>query len=171
MMIFLYECSYIFLLKDFKRLRSTNPTVLLVEYSHCGMVARLLLFLAGDVHPNPGPYQELNGCFSLIHQNIRSIRNKLDYIKDTFIDFDILSFTETHLSHDISDQYLKLDGHDNMFRKDISSHSGGILTFCRSGLQPRRLQDLEIIMPESLCIQIKDHDKNFVIITIYRPPR
>ncbi len=60
-----------------------------------------LLLLAGDIELNPGPTNDSGGCLSIMHQNIRSIRNKMDYIKDNFLDFDILCFTETHLSVDI----------------------------------------------------------------------
>ena len=53
----------------------------------------LLILLAGDVPENPGP-QFVNtgdvGCISALHRNIRSIRHKLEYIKDNFLDFDVL---------------------------------------------------------------------------------
>ena len=40
----------------------------------------LLVFLAGDVETNPGP-ATAEQSVSLLHINIRSIRNKLDYVK------------------------------------------------------------------------------------------
>ncbi len=66
------------------------------------------ILLSGDIESNPGPDNDNPGCLSIIHQNIRSIRNKMDYIKSNFVDFDIICFTETHLSIDIADSLLKL---------------------------------------------------------------
>ena len=59
----------------------------------------LLILLAGDVLENPGPQFVNTGdvdCISVLHLNIRSIRHKLEYIKDNFLDFDVLCFSETH---------------------------------------------------------------------------
>lgn len=73
----------------------------------------LLILLAGDVPENPGP-QFVNtsdvGCISILHLNIRSIRHKLEYIKDNFLDSDALCFSETHLINEIGNDFLKLDG-------------------------------------------------------------
>ena len=57
------------------------------------IVLILLLLEAGDIEMNPGP-DTINSSLSILHSNIRSIRNKLDYITENFLDFDILSFTE-----------------------------------------------------------------------------
>ena len=55
----------------------------------------LLLLLSGDIESNPGPTEN---CLSIIHSNIRSIRNKIEFIKNHLLDFDVLCFTETHLA-------------------------------------------------------------------------
>ena len=47
-------------------------------------------------------------CVSILHCNIRSLRNKLDYILDNFCDFDLICFTETHLDSTISSENLFL---------------------------------------------------------------
>lgn len=59
------------------------------------LIMCLLLLEAGDIERNPGP--ENNNSISIIHLNIRSIRNKIEYIQDNFLDFDILCFSESHL--------------------------------------------------------------------------
>ena len=67
----------------------------------------LLILLSGDIKTNPGPFiaqQNQSDCMSVLHLNIRSIRYKLDFIKDNFLDFDVLCFTETHLTNDISNE-------------------------------------------------------------------
>ena len=65
------------------------------------IVLILLLLEAGDIEMNPGP-DTFNSSLSILHSNIRSIRNKLDYITENFLDFDILSFTESHLDANIT---------------------------------------------------------------------
>lgn len=55
-------------------------------------VILLLILLSGDVSENPGPgldHSNQTDNLSILHLNIRSIRNKLEYIKDTFSDFNI----------------------------------------------------------------------------------
>lgn len=67
------------------------------------VVLLLLVLMSGDVSENPGPDLESistvtgDTCsLSILHLNIRSIRNKIKYIEENFNDFDILCFTETH---------------------------------------------------------------------------
>ena len=70
--------------------------LLLDRYLYVFLLTYLLLILSGDIELNPGP-QFLGHSSSVLHVNIRSIRHKLEYIKEHFLDFDILCFTETHL--------------------------------------------------------------------------
>ena len=62
----------------------------------CSLYFKILLILllleAGDIEMNPEP-NIINNSLSILHSNIRSIRNKLDYITENFLDFDILCFT------------------------------------------------------------------------------
>ena len=93
---------FVFLLSGFNhavRLMSTSSKDLVNNLDF----KLLLLFLnleAGDVEMNPGP-NTTEHSLSIIHNNIRSIRNKIDFITEYFLDFDILCFTETHLDVNI----------------------------------------------------------------------
>ena len=94
----------------------------------------LLLLRAGDVESNPGPVFHSNtndnGCLSIAHLNIRSIRNKLNYVTDHLSDFDIICFTETHLDGYIANSDLIIDVHEScIYMKDLNSHSGGLLVY------------------------------------------
>ncbi len=129
-----------------------------------------ILLLSGDIETNPGPVDNIKQCLSIIHQNIRSVRNKLDYIKDNLTDFDIICLTETHLSVDYPNTNLMIDTFDKIFRKDNTSHSGGLLVYAASHLIPKRIIELETILPESIWVEIKDRSKSFLICTVYRPP-
>ena len=62
----------------------------------------------------------------MLHENIRSIRNKFEYIKDTFMDYDILAFTETHIHGNVFDDIL-IENYDKPYRKDRTCHGGGLL--------------------------------------------
>ena len=66
---------------------------------------KLCILLSGDVEINPGPSHGdvLNKSISILHHNIRSLRNKIQYIANIVDEFDIICFTETHLVHSISD--------------------------------------------------------------------
>ena len=61
--------------------------------------------ICGDAEANPGPNST---CFSIsiFYLNIRSIRQKLEFIKVNLLDYDIFCFTEGHLNEDISSTYL-----------------------------------------------------------------
>jgi hypothetical protein len=66
---------------------------------------KLYFLLSGDVEMNPGPTHGdvLNKSISILHHNIRSLRNKIQDIANIVDQFDIICFTETHLVHSISD--------------------------------------------------------------------
>lgn len=63
------------------------------------LITLLLVIMSGDVETNPGPINQTSSdhCVSILHCNIRSLRNKLEYVLDNFCDFDVICFTETHL--------------------------------------------------------------------------
>ena len=90
--------------------------------------------MSGDVSENPGPDLESistvsgNTCsLSILHLNIRSIRNKINYIEENFNDFDILCFTETHL---VSNDDIYIEGfHLAPYRKGGDIRLKGDITF------------------------------------------
>ena len=133
----------------------------------------LLILLAGVVPENPGP-QFVNtgdvGCTSVLHLNIRSIRHKLEYIKDNFLDFDVLSFSEFHLTNEIGNDFIKLDGFCDPFRKDSAAHSGGLLIYVSYKLVAARKPDLESQSVSSIWVEIKYKDTYFLLSNVYRSP-
>jgi hypothetical protein len=133
-------------------------------------IKKLLLLLSGDIETNPGPNNQNDACLSIIHQNIRSIRNKIDFIKDHFNDFEILCFTETHLTNTIKDDQIFLDGYRCLYRKDNTAHSGGIIIYTSDKLVTKRGFELEMYSEESIWTIVKDKEKNVLIGTVYRHP-
>jgi hypothetical protein len=57
------------------------------------------------------PVSETNNkSLTIVHSNIRSLRNKINYISDIIEDFDMVFFTETHLDYLISNVNIKCEG-------------------------------------------------------------
>ena len=140
----------------------------LIYYS---VIVQFLLIISGDVELNPGPIATPQiSTISIFHQNIRSLRNKLEYIKTHFTDYDILCFTESKLSIDIPDNTILLDGFDKFYRKDNSSHSGGLITYISPHLISRSVPELDHLLPEALWVEFKNKNETYLLCNIYRPP-
>ena len=134
----------------------------------CFFVILLLLLQAGDIETNPGP--ENVHELSILHLNIRSIRNKLDFILDNFSDFNILCFTETHLDANVSTDMLPLSNcYSTPYRKDRTNHGGGVMAYINSSLLHMRRLDLEIFCEESIWIEIKVKNEICLIGLFYSP--
>ena len=78
--------------------RSLSKSIFNLEFS---LVVFFLVLLSGDVSEIPGPENsktssQTSNRLSILHLNIRSIRNKLWYINENLTDFNVLCFTATH---------------------------------------------------------------------------
>ena len=108
-----YYCFYLFhvfcllfryLCYNFVKLtRFVDGDVINITLILC--LLKLCIPLSGDVEMNPGPTHGdvLNKYISILHHNIRSLRNKIQDIANIVDEFDIICFTETHLVSSISD--------------------------------------------------------------------
>ena len=124
-----------------------------LESSLCNFQFSLVMFLllleAGDIDSNPGPENE--HLLSILHLNIRSIRNKISYIQDHLSDFDVICFSETHLDQNLSSELLRISNiFSGPYRKDRNMYGGGLLLYINSSLVHRRRPDLEIFCEESI---------------------
>ena len=96
--------------------------------SHFTLFLYILLFKVFNIELNPGP-QNSPSDLSVLHMNTRSIRNKLKYIRDIFLDYILWFFFKTHLDVQFSNDSLLLsDFFDAPNRKDRSDH-GAIILF------------------------------------------
>ena len=114
---------------------------------HFFFILFMLLLEAFDIEQNPGP-NNFTADLSILHRNIRSTSNKLDYIKDNFLDFDILCFSETHLDVQISNEFLFLsDTFDGPYKKIyLTNHGGGVMIYLDSQLIHVRRADLDFFV-------------------------
>lgn len=141
-----------------------------LQFSICNLetavIISLLVLLSGDIEENPGPLNS-EYCVSLLHCYIRSIRNKLDYIINTFCDFDILCFTETHL--DKTEDIALCNKYDHPYRKDRTNHDGGILAYVSAYLTHKRRNDLEIYWEENIWLETRINKQIYLIGIFYSP--
>ena len=123
-----------------------------------------IILQARDIETNPGPtIPENNFLLSILHCNIRSIRNKINYIKEEFLDFNILCFTETHLNDPITQDNLFLSQtFDQPYRRDRTNHGGGILVYVNNDLAHSRVADLEGYCNESIWVKIIVKSKIYI---------
>ena len=113
----------------------------------------LLLLKAGDIERNPGP--EIEHSLSILHLNIRSIRNKISYIQD--------QLSETHLDQNVSSELLRTSNiFIDPYRKDRNMYGGGLLLNMNSNLVHRRRPDLEIFCKEFIWAEVKVKQDVFI---------
>lgn len=141
---------------------------------HCGILVALLVIMSGDVELNPGPISKsttnTNDSLSILHLNIRGIRNKLNYIMAELLDFDVLCFTETHLDATVPDSDLLIDGFSSIYRKDRSCHSGGLLMYVSQILWSKRRDDLETTSVHSMWVELRLYNISLLLCNCYRSP-
>ena len=121
------------------------------------IVMQILLLICRDVvGPNSASYS-----ISILHLNIRSIRQKLEFIKENLLDYDILCFTESQLNEDISTESLLLDNFSVPFRKDRNNRGGDTLVYINNNILFERMTELEICWDECLWLKIIQKQATF----------
>ena len=150
--------SFIYLMHVFQSLKKVilDDWINSINNIKTVILVWLLIVLSGDVALNPGPENLREHCVSILLCNIRSIRNKIEYIVDSFCDFDCLCFTETHLDNSIDNANIRLTNEFSVpYRKDRTNHEGGILVYVNNELLHKRRPDLELFWEESIWVELK----------------
>ncbi|CAG2217259.1 unnamed protein product [Mytilus edulis] len=131
-----------------------------------------MLILSGDVESNPGPAVDISDqSLSIFHCNIRSLRNKLDYISNVIEEFDIVFFTETHLAPFITNDKIALPEFETPIRKDRNSDGGGVIMYYKSNINIKRRLDLEHDSLEIMWFELKTKLHVILINITYRSER
>ena len=134
-----------------------------LQNNHYKILILMLIVLAMDVERNPGPLSES----IVFNWNARSIRHKLDYLKDLADEFSILCLTETHLDENIHTEEILLDHFSSPFRKDRHFAGGGILIYCSDQLFCKRRLDIESPTEETIWIEIKLNSMVLMLCVAY----
>ena len=151
----------------------------------------IILITCGDIETNPGPLNNTssteystdnsdfssyfsknkNSFISLLHLNIQSLKPKIDIVRGTLNEFDILCFTESWLNSSTDDKDIHIPGFNTPFRQDrLDRPGGGIIVYCKDHLSAKRRPDLEINGIECLWIQFLLKSEKYLLGTFYRPP-
>ncbi|CAG2226266.1 unnamed protein product [Mytilus edulis] len=130
-------------------------------------VILLLIMLSNDVEVNPGP---LGGFFSIFHLNIRSMRNKVDYVENISNEADVICLTETHLDENIKNEDILIEGYNrDPYRKDRNSSGGGIIIYISKFIQAKPRPDLDFDN-EALWLEITFPSNKLLLCVVYRQP-
>lgn len=146
----------------------------------------LLLLVAGDIHPNPGPdtnIQEINKSLKVCHINVRSLTSlglihsttfsKIDEIQNiaTREEMDVICLTETWLDDRIDNIDITPPGF-TCHRSDRKRDGGGVGMFLSDLVPAVRRLDLEVGNTECLWVECRlQSAKRGLIASYYRPPR
>ena len=145
----------------------------------------LLLLISGDVHPNPGPdsfsSSNTSTCsnmstiisknLNIIHLNIQSILPKIGLLEVEMQNYDILIFTETWLTSQVSDDDIMITNFNCPYRKDREGRQGGgVAIYTKIGISSVNRPEFLYDNLEALCIEIKLQSHKFLLCGLYRPP-
>ena len=138
------------------------------------------ILLVGNIESNPGPHElsqsilennHTDRCISLCNINIRSIRNKMEFLGTSLNDFDILVVTETRLDNQINDSDITLDSFPNIIhRKDRANSGGGLLIYSKNDISISRKSELENNLDETIWVEIRSKGQSFLLCNTYRSP-
>ena len=128
---------------------------------------------------NPGPNVNTRGRgsfsdlaennISVVNLNIRSIRNKIDWLQ-TFVDeTDIVTITESHLDDTVTSENIKLDSFSLPLRKDRSNMGGGLLIYTKEDVICTPKPEFQNDIDETLWAEICCKGVKFLLCCTYRP--
>ena len=136
------------------------------------MLIFMLMFLAGDIHPHPGPVSFNN--ISMCHINARSL-TKEGRIDDMYLElcniheFDVIGVSETHLDQNVVDNDVELCNY-TILRNDRNRRGGGVALYVHNSITVLRRADLEQSNIEMLWAEIMFKNHKIIICVCYRQP-
>ena len=142
-------------------------------FLHLNIVV-ILLLIATDIHPNPGPLNEPK-TLGISHPNVHSLRahSKLDELKimADLANIDIITISETWLKDTDNDISFQIAGFQNIIRCDRTKQAGGgVAVYCHDNINFAQPYDLcPCILPDdSSCVWIEVClDKSKLLIGTY----
>ena len=141
----------------------------------------LMLLLAGDIHPNPGPVSNVTQKkFSVCQLNVNSLylrsdsnpTYKLDEMYTTLClshAFDVICVTESWLNPSIPDCNIELPGYI-LYRRDRSDGYGGVVIYVSNNVYSSVVPDMYSDVVENLWVTLQVGKKKVLVGAFYRPP-
>ena len=137
----------------------------------CLSIILLLLLIANDIHPNPGPTTHLTShSLSIIHINANQITNKIDAISIEAFNYDVITVSETFLHEKSKKEILKINGFHEPIRKDRDQNGGGVAIYVKSNMLCKHRKDLDIPELEAVWVETNLNKEKLLIGSFYRPP-
>ena len=131
----------------------------------------IFLMICNDVHPNPGPVN-YKPSLSIVHNNIKSIRNKLDPVYVELNKFDIITLSETWLKSTIQQDEIRLHGYGEAVRRDRPDDSafGGVAIYVKNNLICKPRPDLAVQDLEAVWVETRLNQDIILVGCFYRAP-
>eukprot|EP00794_Sanderia_malayensis_P000906 gene906-209_t len=144
------------------------------------MIKQIVISQDGLVEMQPSTKEDKN-LLKVAHININGLENKLSEIiallqKEKF---DVLGITETHLTNQINDQQLMIDGY-KLYRRDRVGDEcreapkgyGGFLTYVKSSLTAVPMTDkYNNSNIEAVWVELTNNSQKILIGNLYRHPK
>ena len=167
-----FRCTYLVLsLSVFQSLNIGIDIVFLL------FVLQYILII-GNVEQNPGPGHSYESnapsldhetCLSVCNINIRSVRNKIEFLQNFCDEFDIVTVVESHVSPNVKDDEIELESFSKrIFRKDRNNSGGGVIIYTKDDLLVMRKEEFENPFDETIWLEIRGRGLNFLLCTAYR---
>ena len=108
--------------------------------------------------------------------NVNGLRGKWAEVSVYLSSFDIFTFVETKIDEKVTNGSLTISGY-NITRHDRNSNGGGVITYCKTHLNPVSLEclqskavkdGLEVTVTK---ISLRKPFRIMIIIGVYRPPQ
>ena len=141
------------------------------------------LQLCSDICPNPGPASPLFDALHVVrdngkqgvsigHSNVRGLRKNLHEVKILLqhTNLDILTISETHLTQDIHDNEVNIDGYRILRRDRSHKVGGGVAIYFNISLDCVHISKYDNDGIEALWIELKAHSQRLLVGCVYRPP-
>jgi hypothetical protein len=107
---------------------------------------------------------------SICNINIKSIRNKINFLQHFVDEFDIIVLTEIHLDNSMENRDIELDSFDkNPQRKDRTNSGGGLLIYSKEDIGICRKRELENDIDETIWVEVHAKGHSFLLCNTYRP--
>ncbi|CAG2195228.1 unnamed protein product [Mytilus edulis] len=106
-----------------------------------------------------------------MHLNIQSIVPKLELIAAEYSCHELLSFTESWLSPQVSNEAILLPGYKTPFRRDrVGKAGGGVIVYVKDNLNCSERRDLVVCGIECIWLEVRFKTKKYLYGTFYVPP-
>ena len=132
----------------------------------------LIIMLAGDVEPNPGPARSRQSQCNIMYANIRGLHKNISDLIAGSGQYDIVFCSETLVSNFRSPKELLIPGFKQpyLLRRNERERGQGMAAYIRNGFPASRKANYECRCHEVLVLKVCGKHSNFYLFSIYRNP-